>query len=222
MPNFSLIINWRLVYSSSQESEVCPMPYALCPIPYALCPIPYARRVPHVTEKGDRSLPYGHNCYSIFIKIYDLLQLQFKTHSVQLRLVARRAGPLDSFGNCAQRRLVRHPHRIGLPLLGLPLPNTIYTPNPSARGNCGGWRGTELISHSGTADRQPREPVGATRNKPAVGPGTGLQRRVHDRTSSSFASIHARSRLVSPLSIFSSAFLMSFISLTVAKPLYKH
>src|SRR4028119_1294895 len=38
MPNFSLIINWRLVYSGSQESEVCPMPYA--------------RRVPHVTEKG--------------------------------------------------------------------------------------------------------------------------------------------------------------------------
>jgi len=27
-------------YSGSQESEVCPMPYALCPI------------VPHVTEKG--------------------------------------------------------------------------------------------------------------------------------------------------------------------------
>ncbi|WP_445175480.1 hypothetical protein [Microcoleus sp.] len=29
-------------YSGSQESEVCPMPYALCPMPYALCPIPYA------------------------------------------------------------------------------------------------------------------------------------------------------------------------------------
>ena len=32
-------------YSGSQESEVCPMPYALCPMPYA-------RRVPHVTEKN--------------------------------------------------------------------------------------------------------------------------------------------------------------------------
>ena len=40
------------LYSGSQESEVCPMPYALCPMPYALCPMPYARRVPHVTEKG--------------------------------------------------------------------------------------------------------------------------------------------------------------------------
>ena len=48
----------------------------------------------------------------------------------------------------------------------------------------------ELISHSCTAGQQPREPVGATRNKPAVGPayngpGTGLLRRVQDRTSSS-------------------------------------
>jgi hypothetical protein len=91
---------------------------------------------------------YAPNCYSIFIKIYDLLQLQFKTHSVLLRLAARRAGPLDSFGNCAQRRQVAHPHRIGLPLLGLPLANSIYIPaTGSARGNCGGLRGTELISH---------------------------------------------------------------------------
>jgi len=29
-----------LVYSGSQKSEVCPMPYALCPMPYALCPMP--------------------------------------------------------------------------------------------------------------------------------------------------------------------------------------
>ena len=98
---------------------------------------------------------------------------------------------------------------------------------PSAGRNCGGWRGTELISHSCTADRQPREPVGATRNKPAVGPaynepGTELWRRVQDKTSSSFASIHARSLLVSPISPVSSAFLMSSISLTVVKPLYKH
>jgi hypothetical protein len=32
---------------------LCPMPYALCPMPYALCPMPYARRVAHVTEKGN-------------------------------------------------------------------------------------------------------------------------------------------------------------------------
>ena len=141
--------------------------------------------------------PYAPNCYSIFIKIYDLLQLQFKTHSVLLRLAARRAGPLDSFGNCAQRRLVPHPHRIGLPLLRLPLPNTIYTRNPSARGNCGGWRGGRVNLASSTGGQQPREPVGATRNKPAVGPayngpGTEVWRRVQDRTSSSFASIHVR------------------------------
>ena len=33
---------FRLTYSGSQKSEVCPMPYALCPMPYALCPMPYA------------------------------------------------------------------------------------------------------------------------------------------------------------------------------------
>src|SRR4028118_1155791 len=35
------------IYSGSQKSEVCPMPYALCPMPYALCPV-----VPHLSEKG--------------------------------------------------------------------------------------------------------------------------------------------------------------------------
>ena len=35
------------IYSGSQKSEVCPMPYALCPMPYGQCP-----RTPHVTEKG--------------------------------------------------------------------------------------------------------------------------------------------------------------------------
>src|SRR4028119_1717937 len=96
--------------------------------------------------------PYAPNCYSIFIKIYDLLQLQFKTHSVLLRMAARRTGPLDSFGNCAQRRLVRHRHRIGLPLLGLPLPNTIYTRKErELAASAGDGAATELISHSGTA-----------------------------------------------------------------------
>jgi hypothetical protein len=31
-----------MIYSGSQKSEVCPMPYALCPMPYALCPMPHA------------------------------------------------------------------------------------------------------------------------------------------------------------------------------------
>ena len=101
-------------------------------------------------------MPYAPNCYSIFRKIYDLLQLHFKTHSVLLRR-AFRAGPLDSFGNCVKRRQVPHPHRIGLPLLGWPLPNTIYTRNQSARGNCGGWRGTELISRIAELPRGKRE-----------------------------------------------------------------
>jgi hypothetical protein len=35
------------MYSGSQKSEVCPMPYALCPMPYALCPV-----VPHLSEKS--------------------------------------------------------------------------------------------------------------------------------------------------------------------------
>ena len=139
-----------------------------------------------------------------------------------------RAGPLDAFGNGVRRRQVPHPHRIGLPLLGLPLPNTIYTRKQrDLAGSAEDGAAGELISHSGTAVRQPRDSVGATRKKPAVGPayngpGTERQRRVQDRTSSSFASIHARSLLVSPLSIFSSAFLMTSISLTVARPLYKH
>ena len=34
----------QITYSGSQESEICPMSYALCPMPYALCPMPYARR----------------------------------------------------------------------------------------------------------------------------------------------------------------------------------
>ena len=106
-----------------------------------------------------------------------------------------------------RRRLVRHPHRIGLPLLGLPLPSTIYTRKErdlaATAEDCAAG---ELISHRGTAGQQPRDPVGATRNKPAVGPtskgpGTELLRRVQDKTSSSSASIHARSLLVSPLSI---------------------
>ncbi len=148
---------------------------------------------------------YEPNCYSIFIKIYDLLQLQFKTHSVLLRLGSR-TGPLDSFGNCYRRRQVPHPHLIGLPLLGWPLPNTIYTRNPSARGNCGGWRGTELISHQAQpiSNREslwvPQE-INPPWNRLRLGPVTELWRRVQDRTSSSFASIHDRERLVSPLSI---------------------
>ena len=109
-----------------------------------------------------------------------------------------------------------------------PTNQTLYIPpTPSACGNCGGWRGGRVNLASSTAGQQPREPVGAPRNKPTVGPaynapGTEQWRRVQDRTSSSFASIHARELLVSPLSIISSAFLMTSISLTVAKPLYKH
>jgi len=147
-------------------------------------------------------------------------------HSLLLRLGSK-TGPLDSFGNCVKRRLVPHPHRIRLPRGDCPY-QTLYIPaTRSARGNSGDGAAGELISHSGTAGQQPREPVGATRNKPTVGPaynapGTEQWRRVQDRTSSSFASIHARSLLVSPLSIISSAFLMTSISLTVAKPLYKH
>jgi hypothetical protein len=38
---------YRLTYSGSQKSEVCPMPDAQCPMPYALCPV-----VPHLSEKG--------------------------------------------------------------------------------------------------------------------------------------------------------------------------
>ena len=112
-------------------------------------------------------------------------------------------------------------HSLDGPYLRLYIPAT----RPLAA-TAGDGAARELISHSGTASRQPRDPVGATRNKPAVGPaynapGTELLRRVQDKTSSSFASIHARSLLVSPLSIISSAFLMSSISLTVAKTLYK-
>ena len=36
----------ELLYSGSQKSEVCPMPYALCPMPYALCPW-----VPHMRDR---------------------------------------------------------------------------------------------------------------------------------------------------------------------------
>ena len=52
------------LYSGSQKSEICPMPYALCPMPYALCPMPYALCpmpyalcpvVPHLSEKGYKS-----------------------------------------------------------------------------------------------------------------------------------------------------------------------
>lgn len=75
--------------------------------------------------------------------------------------------------------------------------NTIYTRNTVRSPQLRGIAPTALLSHSGTAGQQPREPVGATRNKPAVGPayngsGTGMLRRVQDRTSSSFASIHPR------------------------------
>ncbi|WP_445172290.1 hypothetical protein [Microcoleus sp.] len=30
----------QLIYSGSQESEVCPMPNALCPMPNTQCPMP--------------------------------------------------------------------------------------------------------------------------------------------------------------------------------------
>jgi hypothetical protein len=108
-----------------------------------------------------------------------------------------------------------------------PTNQTLYIPpTPSACGNCGGWRGGRVNLASGTAGQQPREPADATRNKPAVGPanngpGTGLLRRVQDMTSSQSINSRPRDRLFSPLSIFSSAFLMSSISLTVARPLYK-
>jgi hypothetical protein len=93
---------------------------------------------------------------------------------------------------------VPHPHRIGLPRGDGPYQtNTIYTRNTVRSRQLRGIAPTALISHSGTAGQQPREPVGATRNKPAVGPaynapGTGLWRRVQDMSSSSFASIHPR------------------------------
>jgi hypothetical protein len=128
--------------------------------------------------------PYAPNCYSIFIKIYDLLQLQFKTHSVLLRLGARRAGSLDSFGNCDRRRLVRYPHRIGLPPGDCPY-QTLYIPaTPSAGRNCGRLRRGGVNLASSTAGQQPREPVGATRNKPAVGPASP---RARNRTAATGA-----------------------------------
>jgi hypothetical protein len=42
-----LIAEGEAMYSGSQKSEVCPIPYPLCPMPYALCPV-----VPHLSEKG--------------------------------------------------------------------------------------------------------------------------------------------------------------------------
>ena len=156
-----------------------------------------------------------------------MLQLQFKTHSVLLRVAARRAGPLDSFGNCAQRRLVPHPHRIGLPPGGCPY-QTLYIPatRPLAA-TAGEGAAGELISHQAQAVSN-RESLWVPQEiNPLWGPlrlglGTGLLRRVQDRTSSSKHQFTPARRLVSPLSIFSSAFLMTSISLTVVKPLYKH
>ena len=87
--------------------------------------------------------------------MYGLLQLQLKTHSVLLRLAARRAGSLDSFGNCPQRRLVRHRHQSGYHR-GWLLPNKDYTypqHRPlAATAEDGAAR--ELISHSDTTNQQ--------------------------------------------------------------------
>jgi len=137
-----------------------------------------------------RPMPYARESTSCYWeRLYDLLQLQFKTHSVLKRL-GFRAGPLDSFGNCVKRRLVPHPHRIGLPPRDCPY-QTLYIPaTGSARRNCGGLRGTELISHQAQpvsnreilwAPQQINPPWDLLR----LGPGTELWRRVQDRTSSS-------------------------------------
>ena len=55
---------------------------------------------------------------------------------------------------------------------GWPLPNKhyIYPQHRPLAATAEDGAARELISHSGTAGQQPREPVGATRNKPAVGP----------------------------------------------------
>ena len=151
--------------------------------------------------------PYAPKCDSIFIKIYDLLQLQFKTHSVLLRLAAEgRASRCFWLLRSAATGAASASNRATTPWIA---PTKHYIPaTPSARGNCGRLRGgrVNLVASSTAAGQQPRQPVGSTRNKPAVGPayngpGTGLLRRVQDRTSSSFASIHDRARLVEPLSI---------------------
>jgi len=133
--------------------------------------------------------PYAPNCYSIFIIIYDLLQLQFKTHSVLLRLGAqgwasRFFWQLPSATTGAASASNRATTG------GLPLSNTIYPqPRPLAA-TAGDCVAGELISHQAqpVSNREslwvPQEinpPWGPLR----LGPGTGLLRRIQDRTSSS-------------------------------------
>jgi hypothetical protein len=137
---------------------------------------------------------------ALFIKIYDLLQLQFKTHSVLLRLAAEgRASRFFWQLLEAATGAASASHRATTPWIA---PTKHYNARKEREiaATAEDCAAGELISHGCTAaGQQPRQPVGATRNKPAVGPayngpGTGLLRRVQDRTSSSFASIHARDR----------------------------
>jgi hypothetical protein len=134
--------------------------------------------------------------------MYGWLQLQFKTHSVLLRLAAQgRASRCFWQLRKAATGAASASNRATTGRW--PLPKTITHTERELAASAEDGAAGELISHSDTAGQQPREPVGATRNKPAVGPasngpGTELWRRVQDRTSSSFASIHARSLLVSP------------------------
>src|SRR4028118_1207112 len=80
--------------------------------------------------------PYAPNCYSIFIIIYDLLQLQFKTHSVLLRLAAQ--------GRTSRFFWQLRSARTGAASVsnrattgGWPLPKTIIPATPLARRNRG-------------------------------------------------------------------------------------
>ena len=79
---------------------------------------------------------------------------------------------------------------------------TLHIPATGSAGrNCGGLRGTELISHSGTPGQQPREPVGSTRNKPAVGPAST---RARNRTVATAArlGLHPQSINSRPIAAF--------------------
>jgi hypothetical protein len=113
--------------------------------------------------------PYAPNCYSIFIKIYDLLQLQFKTHSVLLRLAAEGRTsrffwqlPKAATGGASAS------NRATTPWIA-PTKHYIYLQPRQLAATAEDCAAGELISHSCTADRQPREPVGATRNNPLWG-----------------------------------------------------
>ena len=126
----------------------------------------------------------GPTATALFIKIYHLLQLQFKTHSVLLRLAAQgRASRFFWQLRSAATGAASASNRATTPWM-TPTKDYIYSQRKGYRRKCGGWRGGGVNLASSTAGQQPREPVAATRNKPTVGPASA---RARNRTAATVA-----------------------------------